>query len=162
MLIKQKRHLQLRFGQVGVPVRAPILVDVRPHPVFWTMGWLVSSQKILNHYSSEEGVQLRRVSFPDCFHANCRFLVPSYWFHFLSHNGCGTWGHGLAWFQVFFLISNHLEHLLLFYSVNHLDLAPQHASILMGISNTFATLPGIISPTITGYIVKSPPVSFFL
>ncbi|XP_066250400.1 sialin-like [Euwallacea similis] len=42
------------------------------------------------------------------------------------------------------------------FSVNHLDLAPQHASILMGISNTFATIPGIISPTITGYIVKSP------
>ncbi|CAG9770536.1 unnamed protein product [Ceutorhynchus assimilis] len=43
------------------------------------------------------------------------------------------------------------------FSVNHLDLAPQYASILMGISNTFATIPGIISPTITGYIVKSPP-----
>lgn len=42
------------------------------------------------------------------------------------------------------------------FSVNHLDLAPQHASVLMGIGNTFATLPGIISPTITGYIVNPP------
>ncbi|GLH15798.1 Putative inorganic phosphate cotransporter [Gryllus bimaculatus] len=41
------------------------------------------------------------------------------------------------------------------FSVNHLDVAPQHASVLMGLSNTVATLPGIISPTLTGYIVQS-------
>lgn len=40
------------------------------------------------------------------------------------------------------------------FSVNHLDIAPQYASVLMGISNTFATLPGIISPSITGHIVS--------
>ncbi|CAG0879058.1 unnamed protein product [Cyprideis torosa] len=40
------------------------------------------------------------------------------------------------------------------FGVNHLDLAPAHASLLMGISNTFATLPGILSPHITGEIVK--------
>jgi hypothetical protein len=39
--------------------------------------------------------------------------------------------------------------------VNHLDIAPQHASVLMGLSNTVATLPGIISPVITGYIVQN-------
>ncbi|KAK7871343.1 hypothetical protein R5R35_007602 [Gryllus longicercus] len=39
--------------------------------------------------------------------------------------------------------------------VNHLDLAPLHASVLMGICNTAGTLPGIISPTITGYIVPN-------
>lgn len=39
------------------------------------------------------------------------------------------------------------------FSVNHLDIAPQFASILMGLSNTFATLPGIISPALTGAIV---------
>lgn len=39
--------------------------------------------------------------------------------------------------------------------VNHLDIAPQHASVLMGISNTFATVPGIVSPTLTGYIVQN-------
>lgn len=41
-----------------------------------------------------------------------------------------------------------------FYSVNHLDIAPQHASVLMGIANTFGTIPGIVSPTLTGYIVQ--------
>lgn len=38
--------------------------------------------------------------------------------------------------------------------VNHLDIAPQYASVLMGISNTIATLPGILSPLLTGVIVK--------
>ncbi|XP_036140385.1 sialin isoform X2 [Monomorium pharaonis] len=41
------------------------------------------------------------------------------------------------------------------FGVNHLDIAPQHASVLMGIGNTVATLPGIISPIITGYIVQN-------
>ncbi|XP_068630357.1 vesicular glutamate transporter 1 isoform X2 [Battus philenor] len=39
------------------------------------------------------------------------------------------------------------------FSVNHLDIAPPHASILMGLSNTVATLPGIISPPLAGSIV---------
>ncbi|CAG9801296.1 unnamed protein product [Chironomus riparius] len=39
------------------------------------------------------------------------------------------------------------------YGVNHLDIAPQYASVLMGISNTVATIPGIISPLIAGFIV---------
>ncbi|XP_050307576.1 sialin-like [Anthonomus grandis grandis] len=43
------------------------------------------------------------------------------------------------------------------FSVNHLDIAPQYASIIMGIGNTFATLPGIISPILSGYIVSKPP-----
>ena len=37
--------------------------------------------------------------------------------------------------------------------VNHLDITPQYASILMGLSNTFATIPGIVSPSLTGAIV---------
>ncbi|PNF25429.1 hypothetical protein B7P43_G08787 [Cryptotermes secundus] len=45
------------------------------------------------------------------------------------------------------------------FSVNHLDIAPQHASVLMGLSNTVATLPGIISPVITGYIVQNKQAS---
>lgn len=41
------------------------------------------------------------------------------------------------------------------FAVNHLDIAPQHAAVLMGITNTFATIPGIISPLLTGLVVKS-------
>jgi len=40
------------------------------------------------------------------------------------------------------------------FSVNMLDMAPQYAGIIMGVSNTFATIPGIVSPSITGYIVQ--------
>ncbi|XP_045520977.1 vesicular glutamate transporter 1 isoform X2 [Pieris brassicae] len=39
------------------------------------------------------------------------------------------------------------------FSVNHLDIAPPHASVLMGLSNTIATLPGIVSPPLAGSIV---------
>lgn len=41
------------------------------------------------------------------------------------------------------------------FAVNHLDIAPQHASMLMGISNTFATIPGIVSPVLSGFIVEN-------
>ncbi|VVC38183.1 Major facilitator superfamily,Major facilitator superfamily domain [Cinara cedri] len=41
------------------------------------------------------------------------------------------------------------------FMVNPLDIAPQYASIVLGISNTIATIPGIISPMLTGFIVKN-------
>ncbi|XP_035917149.1 sialin isoform X2 [Anopheles stephensi] len=41
------------------------------------------------------------------------------------------------------------------FAVNHLDLSPKSAGVLMGISNTFATIPGIVSPIITGYITSN-------
>lgn len=41
------------------------------------------------------------------------------------------------------------------YSVNFLDLGHQYASLTVGVSNTIATLPGLISPSITGYIVQN-------
>jgi MFS transporter, ACS family, solute carrier family 17 (sodium-dependent inorganic phosphate cotransporter), other len=40
------------------------------------------------------------------------------------------------------------------FGVNHLDVAPTYAGILMGISNTFATIPGIIGVAATGLIVQ--------
>ena len=36
------------------------------------------------------------------------------------------------------------------FAVNHLDVAPRYAGVLMGLSNTFATLPGIIGVAATG------------
>jgi MFS transporter, ACS family, solute carrier family 17 (sodium-dependent inorganic phosphate cotransporter), other len=41
------------------------------------------------------------------------------------------------------------------FAVNHLDIAPQYASILMGIGNTIATIPGIVSPLLTGFLVSN-------
>jgi MFS transporter, ACS family, solute carrier family 17 (sodium-dependent inorganic phosphate cotransporter), other len=39
--------------------------------------------------------------------------------------------------------------------VNHLDVAPRYAGVLMGISNTAATIPGIIGVAATGFIVQA-------
>uniref|UniRef100_A0A6P7FXI1 Sialin n=1 Tax=Diabrotica virgifera virgifera TaxID=50390 RepID=A0A6P7FXI1_DIAVI len=39
------------------------------------------------------------------------------------------------------------------FGVNGLDIAPKYASILVGFSNSFGTVPGIISPILTGYLV---------
>ena len=39
------------------------------------------------------------------------------------------------------------------FAANHLDIAPQYAGILMGLSNTFAQLPGIVGVALTGLIV---------
>ena len=41
------------------------------------------------------------------------------------------------------------------FGVNHLDVAPTYAGILMGISNTIATIPGIIGVAATGMIVQA-------
>lgn len=42
------------------------------------------------------------------------------------------------------------------YLANPLDIAPNFSSIIVGYSNTFATLPGVISPVLTGYLVTTP------
>ena len=38
------------------------------------------------------------------------------------------------------------------FNVNHLDIAPKYAGILMGITNTFATIPGFAAPQFTHMI----------
>uniref|UniRef100_A0A1L8DEB8 Sialin n=1 Tax=Nyssomyia neivai TaxID=330878 RepID=A0A1L8DEB8_9DIPT len=39
------------------------------------------------------------------------------------------------------------------YVVNALDLAPSHSSIIFGLANTIASIPGMLSPVVMGYIV---------
>jgi MFS transporter, ACS family, solute carrier family 17 (sodium-dependent inorganic phosphate cotransporter), other len=39
------------------------------------------------------------------------------------------------------------------YASNSLDIAPQHAGVIWGLSNTFATLPGIFGVALTGWLV---------
>ena len=41
------------------------------------------------------------------------------------------------------------------HSVNHMDIGPKYAGTLMGITNTFATLPGIVAVYATGYILQA-------
>lgn len=38
--------------------------------------------------------------------------------------------------------------------INHLDIGPKYAGVLVGLTNTAATIPGILAPIITGFIVK--------
>jgi len=38
--------------------------------------------------------------------------------------------------------------------INHLDIGPKYAGVLIGLTNTAATVPGILAPIITGFIVK--------
>src|SRR5262249_61534430 len=40
------------------------------------------------------------------------------------------------------------------FAANHLDIAPRYAGILIGLSNTFAPLPGVVGVAMTGFIVK--------
>ncbi|KAG5676921.1 hypothetical protein PVAND_006718 [Polypedilum vanderplanki] len=42
------------------------------------------------------------------------------------------------------------------YLPNTIDIAPQFGSILLGITNTFATVSGLISPPLSGYIAVTP------
>jgi ACS family sodium-dependent inorganic phosphate cotransporter len=46
------------------------------------------------------------------------------------------------------------------YAPNSLDLAPRYASLLTGISNSIATLPGIIGVAITGWLVETTGTYF--
>jgi MFS transporter, ACS family, solute carrier family 17 (sodium-dependent inorganic phosphate cotransporter), other len=41
------------------------------------------------------------------------------------------------------------------FGVNHLDIGPRYAGVLMGISNTIATLPGIIGVAAAGFILQA-------
>ena len=40
------------------------------------------------------------------------------------------------------------------YGVNHLDVGPTYAGVLMGISNTIAAIPGIVGVAIAGVILQ--------
>ncbi len=41
------------------------------------------------------------------------------------------------------------------FGVNHLDVGPSYAGVLMGISNTIATIPGIVGVAATGFILQA-------
>ena len=42
------------------------------------------------------------------------------------------------------------------FASNHMDIVPQYAGLLLGLSNTIATLPGIAAPVIVGALVNPP------
>ena len=41
------------------------------------------------------------------------------------------------------------------FGTNHLDIAPRHAGVLMGITNTVGTVPGVVGVALTGWLVDT-------
>lgn len=41
------------------------------------------------------------------------------------------------------------------FNINHLDLAPNYAGILMGFTNAVASVGGVLAPTVCGFIVHN-------
>ena len=48
------------------------------------------------------------------------------------------------------------------YNVNHLDIAPRYAGVLMGITNSAATIPGMVGPYVVGYLTNNEVSHFDL
>ena len=48
------------------------------------------------------------------------------------------------------------------YNVNHLDIGSVHAGVLMGITNMFATIPGIVGPQIAKLIAATVSVCVYV
>ena len=46
------------------------------------------------------------------------------------------------------------------FEINHLDIAPRYAGVLIGITNTAATIPGMVGPYVVGYLTNNE-VSYF-
>jgi hypothetical protein len=46
------------------------------------------------------------------------------------------------------------------FSVNHIDIAPNYAGVLIGFTNCAATVPGIVAPYVTGLVIEDH-VSFY-
>lgn len=45
------------------------------------------------------------------------------------------------------------------WQINHLDLAPRYASVLVGITTAVGTFAGIINPTLVGQMTKNQVIS---
>ncbi|XP_072381508.1 vesicular glutamate transporter 2-like isoform X2 [Diabrotica undecimpunctata] len=89
--------------------------------------------------------QVRKLSIISGFSAQAIFiLLAGYWVSTVSTLFCLVVAVGLGGLAVSGL------------SINPLDIAPKFASVILGINNTVASLPGIVSPILTGYLVTDP------
>ncbi|ROL48694.1 Sialin [Anabarilius grahami] len=43
--------------------------------------------------------------------------------------------------------------------INQIDIAPRYAGMLLGITNTFGTIPGVLAPIVVGYLTKDHSVT---
>ena len=80
------------------------------------------------------------------------FLVPACLFVSTSYAGCDYTSLAVTLFSLAIGIQGLNGSS---YMVNHLDIAPRFAGILMGISNSVATIAGIISPYVVGLLTDN-------
>ncbi|XP_065897702.1 sialin-like isoform X2 [Dysidea avara] len=72
---------------------------------------------------------------------------------------CGVYGSTTRWAIIFLSLSVGLSGFSVAgFNINLLDIAPQYAGILMGISNTVATIPGFVGPQVAKFIAKEPNI----
>ena len=68
---------------------------------------------------------------------------------------CGYLGNSVGWAVVLLSLSvGSSGFIIAGNSANILDLAPNYAGIIMGIGNTFGTIPGFLGPQIAKLIAK--------
>ena len=80
------------------------------------------------------------------------FLIPACLMVSTSYVGCNATTLAVILFSVALGASNLNAASIV---VNHLDIAPRFAGVLMGISNTAATIPGIMGPYIVGSLTDN-------
>ena len=80
------------------------------------------------------------------------FLVPACLLVSLSYVGCDDTSLAVVLFTLAVGIQSFNS---TSYSVNHLDIAPRFAGILMGITNSFGTIPGIVAPYVVGVLTDN-------
>ena len=80
------------------------------------------------------------------------FLVPACLFISTSYVGCDYTSLAVTLFSLAIGIQGLNGSS---YTVNHLDIAPRFAGVLMGISNSVATIPEIISPYVVGLLTDN-------
>ncbi|EDO45514.1 predicted protein [Nematostella vectensis] len=82
------------------------------------------------------------------------FIIPACLLVATSYTGCTTTTLSVCLFSTALGFTGFN---LSGFNVNHLDIAPRYAGILMGITNSFGTVPGIAAPYVAGWITNKKP-----
>lgn len=130
---------ELRMSLTGFFSMFPALMTGLLNPVAGYLADLAQESKFLTT------LQVRQIFTCVAFVSQCGFMLLSALLitNLYASITLLSVGEGLAAFA------------LCGFGVNYLDIAPQYSGVLLGISNTIGTLAGVISPLITGTIVKT-------
>lgn len=80
------------------------------------------------------------------------FLVPACLMVSTSYVSCEDTSLAVILFSLALGISNFNA---ASFNVNHLDIAPRYAGVLMGITNSAGTIPGIVGPFVVGVLTNN-------